>query len=159
MGSLRDGVIRRATPVVLSRTTVSSSSSRAISAAVASAHASGLSAVIRPSGEKETAFDDAPKVRIPFDGGSQRRVAMAGLTGPATYALSANSRSRVDSLERGFLFRLVSRQFEPAQRVNPGFVAQFGDQNIASPHFGTGIMLVEVSGSSGSVIRQNFFNL
>lgn len=106
-----------------------------------------------------TAFDDAPKVRIPTDGPSQRRVAVTGLAGSVTHALSTNSRTTIDSLERGYLFRLVSRQFDPSQRNNPGFVAQVGDEQIASPHFGTGLQLIEVDGSSGAVRRREFFNL
>ncbi len=104
-----------------------------------------------------SAWDDAPTVRLAGDGA--QRVSVAGLTSPVSLAVSGSSRAPVSGNDRGFLFRLASRQFEVGLRSNPGFVAQFNDTAVFSPLNGAGLMLIEADGSSGRLLRQRFLNL
>ncbi|MBS1913656.1 MAG: hypothetical protein JST22_16835 [Bacteroidetes bacterium] len=104
--------------------------------------------------------DDDPKVRIPFDASGPVRVALNGLHAPATHAASATGRTLVDSSQRGWLFRMTSRQFDQiALRQFPGFAAQLGDSMLLSPRDLGGIMLIEAGGSTGRALRSAFYNL
>jgi|GEM_PF-2045276 len=100
-----------------------------------------------------------PVLRIPLPADGRHRLTIDGLDQPVEAALSPRYRIPVAENERGFLFRLTSRQFEVALRTNPGFVAQFADTSLTSPLNGAGLMLIEASGSSGRPIRQVFYNL
>lgn len=106
-----------------------------------------------------TAWDDAPKVSMPADADGPRRAYVSGFTTPPTTALSADVRVPVDSVQRGRLYRVISRQFDNvALRQYPGFVAQIGDTQITTPAFAAGMMLIEV-GPTGSVVRNKFYEL
>ncbi len=99
------------------------------------------------------------KVRLPDAGGAMRRVAVAGFTAAPALAVSAGVRAVPDSVARGYTFQLTSRQLPPNLRISPGFLAVVGDSTFASPNFGLGIMMVEVDGANGKVVRRSFFNV
>ncbi len=107
-----------------------------------------------------SAIDNAPKLRIPAGASAPVRASLTGLAAPPTHALSGTSRIAVDSVERGFLIRLTSRQFDDVGfRQSPGFFAQFADTLMSTPLYGVGLMLVEADELSGRPIRTKFFNL
>lgn len=103
-----------------------------------------------------TAFGDLAKVRIP---GGPARLVVDGMTGQPSLAYSNSRRVTIDSTDRGFEFRLSSRQFPAELRNNAGFVAQFDDGAVvqgAAYQFGT--FIAEVDGSTGKAIRSSFFD-
>lgn len=102
---------------------------------------------------------NAPKLRLPAGVDGRQRVTLNGLKAPIERALSSRFQIPIQTNERGFLFRLTSRQFEVALRTNPGFVAQFSDSTVFSPVNGAGLMLIEANGATGRPQRQAFFNL
>jgi len=98
------------------------------------------------------AWETEQGVRLSSEGPAHLTV--AGFSAPPTLAFSDRSRVRIDSVDRGLLFRMTSRQFPPAQRNNPAFYAQVGDTRVSSGQWEHGIKIAEISGSTGALLRE-----
>lgn len=102
------------------------------------------------------ASDGGPaRIVVPGGGSLPVRVAVSGFQTPPDVAISPTHRVALDSVRKGFLFRLSSRLFAPGLRGNPGFVA-FGDKDAFYSNV-EGIMMIEVDGATGRITRQGKF--
>lgn len=74
-------------------------------------------------------------------------------------AIMADASRETDSVQKGLLFRLTSRNSADI-RTSPGFFATVGDEQIASPgNFALGVSIIEVepNSSGGRVVRSEHF--
>lgn len=102
-------------------------------------------------------FDDVATLRLP---GGPRRVTVDGLRADPAVAIGADRRTAVDTRQKGFLFRLSSRQFIVPERVNPGFVVNYPDDTIRqAAQYQFGLYIGEADGASGRFLRGEFFSL
>jgi hypothetical protein len=108
---------------------------------------------------RTSTIDASPRFTIPSDAppGTPLRVRLNGLPAPVTHALSAHSRIAVDSSDiPGLHFRLSSRTYYAGgDRINRGFVADFGD-SIMTGTFFIGLAMAEVD-PAGRIVRKALF--
>ncbi len=84
-----------------------------------------------------------------------KRVSIPGFRQRPEDAISSTTRTPVERARMGVLFHLSSRQFEPALRTLPSFVAEWDNGRFESSD--AGIMMVEVDGTTRAIVREGRF--
>lgn len=98
-------------------------------------------------------------VIFPASTAADAGVAVAGMTEAPERAITPEAARGADSLQRGYLFRLTSRN-TVATRATSGFYGLVGGEQAASPgsfNLGITIMEVEPNGAGGRILRQEHF--
>jgi hypothetical protein len=94
---------------------------------------------------------EVPRVTIAPGAPSPQRIELTGLEAPLTTVNSGRSRAVVESNERGFLYKLSSRQL--TNRIMPSFVLQGDTFTVQSGPYSGGVVFAEIDPATGRLIR------
>lgn len=101
--------------------------------------------------------DDRATITLPATGEYTAR--FSGFTEPPAFAVGTNARFAVDSVRRGFHWRVASRQYPtvPLRFNNPGFTVTRNDTVIVASA-GDGPVYAEFDASTGRLLRSRTFD-